>query len=127
MKLRIRGNSIRMRVSRSEVERIAAGASCEDQIRFAGGGALKYRVEVTANGPLAAVLAGTDITLRVPRAAVDRWADPAEVSIAGEQALEDGDSVSILLEKDFACLVPRAGEDDSDLFPNPTEPAPSSR
>jgi hypothetical protein len=25
----------------------------------------------------------------------------------------------ILVEKDFACLAPREGEDESDMFPNP--------
>lgn len=119
MKLRIRGNSIRLRVSQSEVERIQAEGRCEDEVRFAGGGALRYRVEVVPEGPLAARLAGTEIALRVPRGAVERWSDPAEVSISGEQALDDGGRLALLLEKDFACLAPRAGEDESDLFPNP--------
>ncbi len=127
MKLRIRGDSIRIRVSQSELERITTEGRCEDRARFAGGSVLEYGVEVAPDGPLRAALAGSRITLRVPRAAVETWADPAEVSIAGEQGLDDGGSLSILLEKDFACLVPRAGEDDSDLFPNPTEPAPSRR
>ncbi|MGH8167708.1 MAG: DUF7009 family protein [Woeseiaceae bacterium] len=38
----------------------------------------------------------------------------------GAQPL-DGDELSILVEKDFACLAPREGEDDSDKFPNPLE------
>ena len=36
-----------------------------------------------------------------------------------ELALEDGDSLKILVEKDFACLVAREGEDESDMFPHP--------
>lgn len=121
MKLRIRGNSIRLRVSQSELERIQTEGRCEDEVRFAGGGALRYRVEVVPEGPLAARLAGTEIALRVPRGAVERWSDPAEVSISGEQALDDGGRLALLLEKDFACLAPRSGEDESDLFPNPEQ------
>jgi hypothetical protein len=30
-------------------------------------------------------------------------------------------SLQILVEKDFACLTPRKGEDDGDAFPNPNE------
>ncbi len=119
MKLRIRGNSIRMRVSQSELSSIQAHGRCEDEVRFAGGGALRYRVEVVPDGPLEARLAGTDIALCVPRAAVERWSAPEEVSITGEQPLEGGDRLALLLEKDFACLAPRAGEDEADLFPNP--------
>lgn len=108
-----------MRVSQSELGRIVTEGRCADRVRFPGGGALEYRVEVVADGPVAAELAGSAVTLRVPRAAVERWSDPAEVSIAGEQTLDDGGCLSLLLEKDFACLAPRAGEDESDLFANP--------
>ncbi len=96
-----------------------AEGRCADRVRFPGGGVLEYGVEVVAEGPPAAVLEGAGITLRVPRAAVDRWSDPSEVSIAGEQALDDGGRLALLLEKDFACLAPRESEDESDLFPNP--------
>lgn len=119
MKLRIRGDSIRIRVSQSEVGRILEAGVCEDRVRFAGGAALTYRVEVVPDGRLEARLAGSVLTLCVPRALVDGWAEPAEVSIAGSQPLAGGDSLALLLEKDFACLAPRAGEDESDLFPNP--------
>ena len=30
--------------------------------------------------------------------------------------------LSILLEKDFQCLIPREGEDQSEHFPNPAAP-----
>lgn len=119
MKLRIRGDSIRMRVSQAELEQITAEGRCADRVRFPGGAALEYGVEVVPDAPLAAELDGGRLTLRVPRAAVDRWAGPEEVSISGEQTLDDGARLSLLLEKDFACLVPRAGEEEADLFPNP--------
>lgn len=119
MKLRIRGNSIRLRVSQTELERITAEGRCADRVRFPGGSTLEYRVEVVPEAALAAELDGSGITLRVPRTAVERWSDPAEVSISGEQALDDGERLALLLEKDFACLVPREGEDEADLFPNP--------
>ena len=37
----------------------------------------------------------------------------------GEQQHDNGDVLSILVEKDFACLAPREGEDESDMFPHP--------
>jgi hypothetical protein len=40
------------------------------------------------------------------------------VSITGAEALESG-QLSILVEKDFACLSPREGEDEMELFPHP--------
>ena len=42
-----------------------------------------------------------------------------QVAIAGEQRLDDGALLTLLVEKDFACLAPRPGEDESDMFPHP--------
>jgi hypothetical protein len=59
------------------------------------------------------------VTVRLPEATVLGWATTEQVSIDGEQLLEDGEKVRILVEKDFACLAPREGEDESDLYPHP--------
>ena len=47
------------------------------------------------------------------------WANSEQVSISGEQVLDDGEKLNILVEKDFACLAPREGEDESDMFEHP--------
>jgi len=62
--------------------------------------------------------AGT-ITVTIPTAVVTAWLEPTEVSIHGSQALSAGETLEILVEKDFACLEPREGEDQENLFPNP--------
>ena len=51
------------------------------------------------------------------------WAKSDQISWAAEQALENGNSLAILIEKDFFCLKPRThqSEDESDLFHNPNE------
>ena len=50
-----------------------------------------------------------------------QWADSEQVSIEAVQTIDDGSELKILVEKDFACLTPREGEDESDLFPHPEE------
>jgi hypothetical protein len=50
---------------------------------------------------------------------IKQWAESEKVSISSEQNLDDGEQLRILVEKDFACLAPRDGEDESDMFPNP--------
>lgn len=121
MKLRIKGNSIRFRVSQSELEQIVERGASEDAVTFPNGARLRYRIEVVADGPLAADFSDAAVRLRVPRGAVLRWSEPEEVTIRGEQALGGGEALKLLLEKDFSCLTPRADEDedDADLFPNP--------
>lgn len=121
MKLRILGNSVRFRVSQAELAQLVGEGSVQDSVGFGPGARLVYRLEVT-DGAAEAVSAGYDgggVNVVLPRALVDVWQRPDEVSIRGEQPLPGGESLGILIEKDFTCLIPREGEDQSDLFPNP--------
>jgi hypothetical protein len=120
MKLRIRGNSIRIRVSQGELREIAERGTVRETIEFGHGVALTYALESDAavRAPLARY-ARNVIAVVLPADVVHRWASTDQVSIEGEQPLDDGESLRILVEKDFACLQPRPHEDDSDMFPNP--------
>jgi hypothetical protein len=121
MKLRIRGNSIRLRLSRAEVAQMTSAGTVVDRIDF-GTSQLEYRVsgDSAADRP-SARFDGAAVDVRLPEAAVARWAgSDAEVSIEGTQAIDgDAEGLRILVEKDFACLKPREGEDDSDMFAHP--------
>ena len=121
MKLRILGNSVRFRVSQAELAQLTGEGHVEDSVAFGPGARLVYRLEV-ADVPENSVAAGYDangVHVVLPRELVAAWQRPDEISIRAEQALAGGDSLSILVEKDFTCLIPREGEDQSELFPNP--------
>lgn len=110
---------MRIRVSRGELNQIAEAGFAEDAVHFSADSALRYRVTVAPDGEPAARFGADELSVVLPRAAVERWLAPEEVSIRGEQPIGGGESLKILVEKDFECLTPREGEDDSDLFPNP--------
>ena len=57
----------------------------------------------------------------LPRECLQQGRSDQQVSISAEQNLDGGGHLTILIEKDFACLAPRDGEDESDMFPNPTQ------
>jgi len=118
LKLRIRGDSIRLRLSRSEVEQLAKSGAVSESIRFGPASELEYAVVASADvsGPRAS-FAGCRITVALPQKSIAEWRASNEVSLRAEQALASEGKLSILVEKDFPCLVPRAGEDDSDAFP----------
>ena len=123
MKLRIRGNTIRIRLSQSEMIRLVGTGLVQDAVEFGPDARLDYRVAVVPEGAVRASYRSDCIDVALPRAAIDRWQRPEEVSVRAEQALDDGRSLTILVEKDFACLSPRdAEEDETDLFPNPERP-----
>jgi hypothetical protein len=121
MKLRVQDNSIRFRLTRAEVDKLHRDGVVSATVSFPGGSRLEYRVETTAlvGEPQAQFSAG-DLVVRIPETTVRNWATTEEVSIVGAQPLDE-DELSILVEKDFACLAPRESEDDSDKFPNPLE------
>lgn len=125
MKLRILGNSVRFRVSQAELTQLTQDGHVEDVVEFGPGAKLVYRLEVVdsealpATDSISARYDGDGVRVVLPRKLVDVWQQPDEVSICGAKALPGGDSLSILVEKDFTCLIPREGEDQSDFFPNP--------
>ena len=119
MKLRIQDNSIRFRLTRTEVDALSAKGSVTASVSFPDGGMLEYSLESSSlTGQPRAQYSTDRLVVQIPQAAARHWAATEEVSITGAQPLEDGE-LSILVEKDFACLTPREGEDESDMFPHP--------
>lgn len=122
MKLRILDNSIRLRLTRSEVETANTDGLVRGRVHFDGVNAFEYVFESSpATVTPEARISNNVMTVRVPDADVKEWANSEQVSISGEQLLDGGNLLKILVEKDFACLAPRDGEDESDMFPHPNE------
>ena len=120
MKLRIRDNSIRLRLMRAEVDELRSNGIVAAHTQFPGGRTLRYCVESSpASVNPAAFFSESEIAVRLPETMVLAWATTEQVSIRGDQVLVDGETLSILVEKDFVCLTGRDDEDESDMFPHP--------
>lgn len=120
MKLRARGSSLRLRLTKGEVDRLAGDeGSVEEIMRFGPTAAFTYRIRRGEVAAVGASLEGATIDVVVPRAILDAWAKSEEVGFEAEQATGGPEPLRILVEKDWACLTTRAGEDDTDAFPNP--------
>lgn len=122
MKLRIRGDSIRLRLKRGEVAQIAEGKSIMEETHFPAS-VLTYRVDVSQDNAIAAEYEDGNLVVSLPAAKVADWAKSDEVSLMATQALAGGANLTLLVEKDFACLDPGHGrdhEDDADTYPHPS-------
>ena len=120
MKIRIRDNSVRLRLSRGEVEAIRADGVVSSSTGFPGNAEFRYTLESdSASVNPGADFSGNEIRIRLPKTVVDNWTNSEQVSVHGEQRLDNGDTLVLLIEKDFACLAPRVGEDESDMYPHP--------
>jgi len=111
MKLRIKGSSIRYRLTQTDVELVKEGY-LEDQINFAGT-PLVYALQLTEGQELTCSYIDNKITLNVPRTAIESLAN---TDVVGYDNQDGG--VYLLIEKDFTCLD-EVDEDQSDNYPNP--------
>ncbi len=122
MKLRLRDNSIRLRLTRAEVDAVSSDGLVSASVPFSGGVTLDYALESSpACVKPVAHFSNNALTVRLPETDVLEWASTEAVSIAADQLLDEGGHLKILVEKDFACLAPRDGEDESDMYPHPEQ------
>ncbi len=117
MKLRVRGNSIRLRLTRGELEQFAASGHVEESVDFRKTGQLftySLRIDPEAK-EIAAGYENGLLQVLVPKKLAVTWTGSDQVGIGSPE----GFVPRILIEKDFVCLTVRPGEDESDMFPNP--------
>ena len=115
-----------MRLTQTEVERLGRDGTVAGRTGFPDDREFTYSVESSpASVKPEAYFSDSIMTIRLPESEVLAWSSSSQVSIAGTQLLDDGRTLDILVEKDFACLAPREGEDESDMYPHPSAPAAS--
>ena len=120
MKLRIKGNSIRIRLSKTEVDQLVSGLVLSDSTSF-GTNSLSYKVTpVTSGDSLTATYEKNTITLFVPNALLTEWPANSVVGFESMMPLDNSNQLHLLLEKDFKCLD-KTMEDQSEFFDNPAK------
>lgn len=130
MKLRIRDDSMRLRLAVSEVDAIGAGNAVTGRIRFPGGNQLIYSLRPDAD--CSSMTAGFDpagsrLEVRLPMAAGRAWhADPLAIGMRAVLPMAEGAELTLLVEKDFACLDPGVEQDETDTFERPASGRPAS-
>jgi uncharacterized protein DUF7009 len=121
MKSRIKGNSLRLIVSRSEVARLLKGERVEETIQFArqAGARLTYALEQEPSVMAPAVrYTAAEVTVLIPADQATTWCLTDQVGIAKSISLGNLGSLDLVIEKDFACLD-RSDQDNQDTFANP--------
>lgn len=121
MKVRIKDNSLRLRIARSEVDTLLSRGRIEETLWLAPGETARqtwalthseavHNTTVSYNPP--------EIVLAFPSAEIQRWAASDEVGIYATIDLDPRGSLDLLIEKDFACLHGDEAQN-QDAFPNP--------
>jgi hypothetical protein len=121
MKLRIKANSLRLRVSRSELARFQAGGRIEETIHFTAApeATLTYALESALKpSPVTVRYGSREVTVILSQDRARIWGPQSEVGVYTTLDMGPAGSLEIAVEKDFACLD-RSDEDNSDTFAHP--------
>ena len=118
MKIRIKGNSIRLRLTKTEVAAFCQTGRVEEQTFFSNR-VFTYALQSKQDlNTLDAEFKGDNLTLFVDEEKSKDWHETNLVGFNEVVQRPDGSELALLIEKDFACLDNRE-EDQSDNYSNP--------
>jgi hypothetical protein len=112
MKIRIKGNSLRYRLTKTDVEVFTKEGYLEESITF-GAQSLIYALQRSTVAEITATFQSNKITLFMPDKMAEEWESTDRVGFENTNT-----PLYILIEKDFKCLD-NVAEDQSDNYPNP--------
>jgi hypothetical protein len=118
MKIRIKGNSVRFRLTKKEVATFCSEGVLTQHTEFATK-TFYYQLKSKAGiSQLEADYLDDTITIYFPEEETKTWASSNRVGYHNEVDWNDETALSLLVEKDFTCLDTTL-EDQSDNYPNP--------
>ncbi len=129
MKLRIKGNSIRLRLGRSEVSNLVAGEIIEESTTFDPEGRQRLTFRLFSTKAVVEVSASFEdgsLTVRLPTDLARNWGTTERIGIEAVQPSSNGTSLRILIEKDLECLDAPPEESQADAYPRPSHDAACS-
>ena len=120
MKIRINGNSIRLRLTKTEIATFGEIGIVSETINF-GHSKLTYILKKSDVKTLEASYHANEIEVSVPNEQARIWTNTDLVSLDEFTTISEKETLRILVEKDFKCLNPRIHEDETDHYPHPKE------
>ena len=120
MKLRIKGNSLRIRLTKTEVSTISTKGYLEEETNFGNNKLLYVLQRVDEGKELSAAFESNKITMFVPSSLTKDWPMNNIISFDAHMTVGENKSLYLLLEKDFVCLD-HTTEDQSDNYENPNK------
>ena len=122
MKLRIRGQSIRFRLSPNDIDTLGRGETVQETLHFGAETSFVYGLAPSDIPHVAIDAAGARLLVLCPRTMVTTLVETDNVGFEHTISGAGHPGLTVLVEKDFQCLIPR-GEDDGNTFPNPNATA----
>jgi hypothetical protein len=119
MKLRVSDNTVRVRISQSELAELKAFIPVRLKVDFPVKAQLSCQLIPSKVDTLGCTFSSSTISIFIPESTIATWNSSTFVKLERTLDLENGKELFILVEKDFKRLSNREKEDESDLFTNP--------
>lgn len=113
VKIRLQRGSVRFRLRQGDVKSLVDSGRADEPVRL--GGAEFVSTLQLGEGPASLRLDGARLVASIPAADARPWAAGNEVGLY--YTMPEG--TRLLVEKDWACLEPAAGESNDGAFPRP--------
>lgn len=118
MKIRMKGNSIRLRLTQPEVAQFCQEGSLTERVQI---GSAKFSYALVAKAGIQTLKAAYEqdtLTIYMPKEITQTWAHNDQVGHDNGVAWDNGTELALLVEKDFTCLD-NTLEDQSQNYPHP--------
>lgn len=120
MKLRIKANSVRIRLTKTEVNKLATESYLQE-VTVLPGQTFIYAIKSDDNATALTIAYENNIlTMMVPKSFAANWHQNDIVGMDAWMQVNEKEKLYLLLEKDFVCLDETA-EDQSDNYENPNK------
>ena len=122
MKLRLRENSVRLRLLQTEITQLREVGNVSERIIFGTNptDTLTYSVRLSGETEIIfAQMMDNQIEVFLPLKMAENWIDTDEVGLYKTQNIGDLGELEIVVEKDFVCVDRPFDEDNKDAFPHP--------
>jgi len=118
MKIRIKGNSIRYRLTKTEVETFCKTGYCVETTDF-GNTIFTYALKAMEGiATIDAQFQSDTITLFLNKNKSKNWFQTSQIGFSHNIKRTHGTALTLLIEKDFVCMDETV-EDQADNYPNP--------
>jgi hypothetical protein len=119
MKLRIKDNSLRLRLTQSEVIQLGNTGVIESSMKLPFGTKFTYALHTQKSDIMKVTFDDMILKVVLPEKEAASWIHSDQVGIEASLSIDDEEILTVCVEKDFKCLTIRPNEDESDHFENP--------
>ena len=124
MKVRLRANTIRLRLTQEEVSAISGGEPVKLCTSFGAGFRQQLVWMVSAHhvgsSNTTILFDGSQVAIELSGEHVSNWLSDGTVEGFTETVASDAEeSIILTVQRDYACLVPRDPAEDAGAFPHP--------